>query len=70
MITYPSPIEIGMIKLALQGYSNQQIATALHIQETTVNNRFESIFTKLKVKTRKEAMLWYRRDYNAHVNMG
>src|SRR5512132_3959922 len=65
MITYPSPVEILILQLAWQDYSNLQIATALNIQEKTVKSRLEIIYTKLKVRTRKEAMLWYRHDLMA-----
>jgi DNA-binding CsgD family transcriptional regulator len=63
MITYPSPVEMLIIKLAIEGYSDLQISIALNIQDKTVKNRLEIIYTKLKVRTRKEAMLWYKRDF-------
>lgn len=65
MITYPSPVEILILQLAWQEYSDLQIATALNIQEKTVKSRLEIIYTKLKARTRKEAMLWYRHDLMA-----
>lgn len=58
-----TPKELGVLKLAGQGLTNRAIATKLFISERTVQNHFASIFTKLSVRSRTEAIseAWRKR---------
>ncbi|HVZ37689.1 MAG TPA: response regulator transcription factor [Candidatus Kapabacteria bacterium] len=47
--------------LGLLALSNGDIARRLHISESTVKNHITSIYSKLNVRTRREAMEWARR---------
>jgi DNA-binding NarL/FixJ family response regulator len=48
--------ELEVLSLLAQGKSNKDIATKLFISETTVKSHLRSIFTKLKVLSRTEAV--------------
>jgi two-component system NarL family response regulator len=48
--------EIDVLKLMAQGKSNKEIATALFITEGTVKSHGKSIFTKMSVSSRTEAV--------------
>jgi DNA-binding NarL/FixJ family response regulator len=48
--------ELEVLSLLAQGKSNKEIATKLFISETTVKSHLRSIFTKLKVLSRTEAV--------------
>jgi len=48
--------ELGVLALLARGNSNKEIATTLSISETTVKAHLRSIFTKLNVVSRTEAM--------------
>jgi len=48
--------EIEVLKLMAQGKSNKEIATALFITEGTVKSHGKSIFTKMNVSSRAEAV--------------
>jgi two-component system NarL family response regulator len=47
--------EIEVLRLIVAGMSNKEIASALHITESTVKNHVNSILAKLKVKDRTHA---------------
>lgn len=46
--------EYEVLQLIVQGYSNQQIADALHISLSTVKTHTSNIFSKLDVKRRTQ----------------
>jgi len=48
--------ELEVLKFLAQGKSNKEIGTQLFISETTVKSHLRSIFTKLKVLSRTEAV--------------
>ena len=48
--------EIEVLRLMAQGRSNKEIATALFITEGTVKSHGKSIFTKMSVSSRTEAV--------------
>lgn len=48
--------ELGVLVLLAQGHSNKDIGLALEIGETTVKSHLRSIFAKLKVLSRTEAI--------------
>ena len=48
--------ERKILGLLQQGLSNQEISDACHIELSTVKSHVSSIFSKLKIKSRKEAM--------------
>jgi DNA-binding NarL/FixJ family response regulator len=48
--------ELEVLTLLAQGKSNKEIGTGLHIGETTVKSHLRSIFTKLNVLSRTEAI--------------
>lgn len=50
--------EAEVLRLMAAGYKNERIAEALRITEQTVKNHVRSIFGKLGVETRVEAVLW------------
>lgn len=50
--------EMGVLRLLARGWDNQRIAKDLHITEGTVKNHVTSIYTKLNVRTRAEAVAW------------
>ncbi len=52
-----SPREVEVLKLGTQGLSNNAIAERLFVSERTVQSFFTSIFTKLGVGSRLEAVL-------------
>lgn len=54
-----TPIERRMLRLLAQGYSNQQIAQQVSMQVQTVKNTLATIYRKLDLKNRSEALLYY-----------
>jgi len=48
--------EIGVVELLAQGLSNKEIGTKLSISDTTVKAHLRSIFAKLNVTNRTEAI--------------
>jgi NarL family two-component system response regulator LiaR len=50
--------EIGIIKLAATGMTNKEIADELHLSRRTVEGNLRSIFNKLGVGSRTEAVLY------------
>jgi two-component system response regulator DesR len=48
--------ELGILRLAQQGLPNPQIARALHLAPGTVRNHLSSIYRKLDVHNRHEAL--------------
>jgi two-component system NarL family response regulator len=48
--------EIDVLKLLARGRSNKEIGTDLFISETTVKTHVRSIFSKLNVMSRTEAI--------------
>ncbi len=53
-----SPRELEVIQLAAKGLRNKAIADQLNISARTVEGHFNSIFTKLNVSSRVEAILY------------
>ncbi len=61
--TYTTPVnltkrEVEVLQLMASGYKNEQIADELNITEQTVKNHVRSIFSKLGVESRVEAVLY------------
>ena len=56
------PRELQVLKSAAKGISNKAIAEELHISERTVQTHMVSIFRKLKVGSRTEAVLHALRE--------
>ncbi|MBI3846959.1 MAG: response regulator transcription factor [Planctomycetes bacterium] len=52
-----TPRETEVLRLMAGGYSNREIATALHVAEGTVKNQVSSILSKLGVRDRTRAVL-------------
>ncbi len=50
--------EMDILKLLARGYSNKEIAGELLISEKTVKNHITSIFRKIKVEDRTQAVLY------------
>jgi DNA-binding NarL/FixJ family response regulator len=48
--------ELEVLKLVARGMSNKEVATDLAISETTVKTHLRSVFTKLRVLSRTEAI--------------
>jgi DNA-binding NarL/FixJ family response regulator len=56
-----SPQEQRILKLISEGRTNKEIATALRLGDGTVRNYLTSVFTKLEVQNRTEAVaLWLK----------
>ena len=56
----PDPLterEVEVLRLLAGGYSNREIAGALHLAEGTVKNHISSILSKLGVRDRTRAVL-------------
>jgi len=56
----PDPLtgrEVEIVRLMAAGYSNREIAEALHLVEGTVKNHISSILSKLGVRDRTRAVL-------------
>lgn len=51
-----TPRELEVLQLLAQGYSNKEIATRLFISEPTVKTHLRSVFSKLDVLSRTEAI--------------
>jgi LuxR family maltose regulon positive regulatory protein len=56
ILTALSPRETGILKLTAQGLSNKEIARRLDIGAETVKSHLKSIFTKLGVERRAQAV--------------
>jgi two-component system NarL family response regulator len=52
----PTEREIQILQLLAQGMSNKAIGQALHISESTVKSHLKSLFSKLDVTSRAEAI--------------
>ena len=52
-----SPREIELLQLLARGYSNRQAAVALEISPHTIGDHVKSIYRKLRVSSRGEAMV-------------
>ncbi len=50
--------ENEVLGLILQGLSNQQIAAELRVSEKTVEKHLTSVYRKIGVSSRAEAVLW------------
>ena len=56
----PQPLserEIEILRLMAGGYSNREIAGAVHLAEGTVKNHISSVLSKLGVRDRTRAVL-------------
>jgi DNA-binding NarL/FixJ family response regulator len=60
MATPLSPAEHQVLRLVALGLDNAAIAQRLGKREKTVRNQVSSIFGKLGVQTRAEAIAWAR----------
>jgi two-component system, NarL family, response regulator LiaR len=64
-----TPRELEVLQLLVQGMNNRSIAEALFISDRTVQAHLTSIFAKLQVSSRLEAVLtairygWLTLDY-------
>jgi DNA-binding NarL/FixJ family response regulator len=56
-ITPLSPREIDVLQLAARGYTNKAIAAQLNISDRTVQGHLASIYAKLGINTRTEAVM-------------
>jgi DNA-binding NarL/FixJ family response regulator len=54
----PTPLtdrELAVLKLVVEGKTNQEVGLALGISDKTVEKHLDNIFTKLEVTSRVEA---------------
>ncbi len=54
--------ELEVVRMAAKGLSNKQIGAAMAISDRTVQGHLESIYAKLRVQTRTEAVLFALRE--------
>lgn len=60
--------ETEVMDLIAEGFTNKRIATTFFLSEKTIKNHVNSIFSKLSVSSRAEAVSrWLRRDAGAGV---
>lgn len=64
-----TPKEQQVLELMTQGYSNQQISDAIHLNVSTVKNYVSNILSKLGVKSRVEAVI-ISLEHRATVRQG
>jgi DNA-binding NarL/FixJ family response regulator len=57
-----TPREVEVLKLVVDGKTNQEIGLALGISDKTVEKHLDGIFTKLKVNSRVEAAVYAVRE--------
>ena len=58
-----TPRELEVMNLIMQGYHNLKISEILCISEHTVKAYLESIYEKLNVSNRVQAIIRYLKDY-------
>lgn len=61
--------EREVLSLVSEGMNNRQIAGKLHITEYTVKKHVSSIFNKLNLKNRKDAIIYVKDNYKT-ITMG
>lgn len=54
-----TPVERRALRLLAEGRSNEQIAEQLHLQVQSVKNTLRSVYGKLGVRNRGDALLYY-----------
>lgn len=64
-----TPKEQQILELMTQGYSNQQISDAIHLQVSTVKNHVSHVLSKLGAKNRVEAVI-ISLEHRATVRQG
>jgi two-component system, NarL family, response regulator DegU len=65
-----SPAERSILALLGEAYSTRAIATARGISDKTVRNHMASIYRKLEVRNRSEAIMWSLRMRRAEIGAG
>jgi DNA-binding NarL/FixJ family response regulator len=66
-----SPREAEVMDLVADGLSNREVATQLFLTEKTVKNHVNSLFAKLGVTTRSQAIVrWLQRGQDAGRTLG
>lgn len=67
-ITGLTPRERLVLPLLVEGKTNKEIAAQLQVSDKTVKNYLASIFEKLQVKRRTEAVTWFMKQ--THMPIG
>jgi DNA-binding NarL/FixJ family response regulator len=57
-----SESQLQILRLIAEGFSNREIATRVHLSESTVKSHVQDIFQKLQVRNRVEAALRAARE--------
>ena len=57
-----TPRELEVLSLVAEGLSNHEVVEALCITLSTVETHLHHIYEKLGVKSRMQAVMWYRDD--------
>ena len=65
-----SPAERSILALLGQAYTTRAIAAARGISDKTVRNHMASIYRKLEVRNRSEAMMWSLRMSRTQIGAG
>lgn len=63
-----TPREIEVMNLLIEGLSNPKISKKLCISEHTTKAHIASIYNKLKVSNRVQAIIKYLKDNNKIIN--
>ena len=69
-ITRLTPRERLVLPLPVEGKTPKEIATQLQVSDKTVKNYLASIFEKLQVKRRAEAVAWFMKETHMPIDLG
>ena len=57
-----TPVEQDLLHALNSGASNKQVASAMRKSEQTVRNQLSTLYRKINVSNRTQAVCWYREN--------
>ena len=57
-----TPVEQDLLHALNSGASNKQVASAMQKSEQTVRNQLSTLYRKINVSNRTQAVCWYREN--------